>query len=99
MNAKAPLTIIARVQAVAGQGDALLAHQKELVAAVLLEPGCLRYELHVSNEHPGLVIFVESWESHDLWQIHMQAPALKRFQEVAGHLVANVAIDQLTRAA
>lgn len=93
---KKPLTIIARVQAKPGQADNLLAAQKELVAAVVKEPGCLKYEPHVSNQHPGLVIFVESWESYDLWQVHMQAPALKAFQEKAGHMVESVVIDQMT---
>lgn len=96
MTARKPLTIIARVQAKPGQGEALLAFQKELVAGVVQEPGCLLYQPHVSNQHPGLVIFVESWESYELWQAHMKAPALKAFEAKAGHLVESVVIDEMT---
>lgn len=91
-----PLTIIARVQAKPNQADNLLAALKELVAAVVTEPGCLKYEPHLSNQHPGLVIFVESWESYDLWQVHMKAPALQAFQARAGQLIESVVIDQMT---
>jgi quinol monooxygenase YgiN len=96
MAPQKPLTIIARVQAKPGQAENLLAAQKELVAAVVSEPGCLKYEPHISNEHPGLVIFVESWENYDLWQEHMAAPALQAFRKRAGDLIESVAIDQLT---
>lgn len=91
-----PLTIIARVQAKPGQAEKLLAAQKELTAAVVKEPGCLKYEPHLSNQHPGLVIFVESWESYELWQVHMEAPALQAFRAKAGDLVESVVIDQMT---
>lgn len=91
-----PLTIIARVQAKPGAAEDLLAAQKELVAAVVTEPGCLLYAPHLSNQYPGLVIFVESWQSHDLWQQHMEAPALAAFRARAGHLIESVVIDQLT---
>lgn len=91
-----PLTIIAQVQAHPGKEAELLAAQRELVAGVVKEPGCIRYELHVSNEKQGRVIFVESWESYDLWQDHMKAPALAAFRAKAGHLVAETILDQMT---
>lgn len=96
MTNKKPLTIIAQIRAHEGKGDELLVAQRELAAAVVKEPGCLRYELHVSNEKPGRTIFVESWESYDLWQVHMQAPALIAFRQKAGHLVAETILDQMT---
>lgn len=96
MPSKKPLTIIAQVQAHPGKEAELLAAQQELVAGVVKEPGCLRYELHVSNEKTGRVIFVESWESYDLWQDHMKAPALLQFRAKAGHLVAETILDQMT---
>lgn len=91
-----PLTIIAQVQAHPGKEDELLAAQRELVAGVVQEPGCLRYELHISNEKKGRVIFVESWQSYDLWQGHMKAPALAAFRARAGLLVAETILDQMT---
>jgi quinol monooxygenase YgiN len=91
-----PLTIIAQVRAHPGKGDELLLAQRELAAGVVKEPGCLRYELHVSNEQQDRTIFVESWESYDLWQDHMKAPALAQFRAKAGHLVAETILDQMT---
>ena len=91
-----PLTIIAQVRAHPGKGAELLVAQRELAAGVVKEPGCLRYELHVSNEQKDRTIFVESWESYDLWQDHMKAPALIQFRAKAGHLVAETILDQMT---
>jgi quinol monooxygenase YgiN len=94
--AQKPLTIIAQVQAHPGKEAELLAAQKELAAGVVKEPGCLRYELHVSNEKTGRTMFLESWETFDLWQDHMKAPALMAFRAKAGHLVAETILDQMT---
>lgn len=96
MTEAKPLTIIAQVRAHPGHEAELLAAQRELVAAVVKEPGCIRYELHISNEQKGRVIFVESWASYAIWQDHMNAPALAHFRAKAGHLVAETILDQMT---
>ncbi|MFD2262184.1 putative quinol monooxygenase [Lacibacterium aquatile] len=90
------LTIIAKVQARPGHAETLLAAQQQLVVETLQEKGCLKYELHRSNEREGLVIFVESWETHADWQAHMTGEAMQRFQRSAGELIADAVIDQLT---
>jgi len=74
-----PLTVIAITRAVAGQEQALRSAQEQLVAETLKEPGCLRYELHQSLQDPGLLVFVESWQSEEYWRAHMEGTAMRRF--------------------
>lgn len=74
-----PLTIVAIATAAPGQEKALRDAQAKLVAETVKEPGCLRYELHQSLEDGRVLVFVESWESEELWRAHMQGAAIKRF--------------------
>lgn len=74
------LTIIAITTAKPGKEALLRAAQEKLVAATLLEEGCLRYELHQSLDDERIRIFVESWESEAHWRAHMEGAAMQRFQ-------------------
>lgn len=48
----------------------------EAVAApTRLEPGCLRYTLHVDRAKPGDFWFYETWESQDALDQHMSCAA------------------------
>lgn len=60
---KNTLTIIAHARARPGLENRMIAEQIKVVASANQQPGCLRYELHVSNTEPGLVTFVEQWAS------------------------------------
>jgi quinol monooxygenase YgiN len=93
------LTLIAKVLARPGMEVALLAAQQKLVAHALKEPGCVSYELFVSNETPGLTFFVEAWESHALWQKHMEALAALAFRDEAAHMIAALDLFQMAPAA
>ena len=56
------LTVVAKVRAAKGKGDALAALLKEQVAAVRkAEPGCLVYRPHRSTKDPDLFIFYEQY--------------------------------------
>lgn len=91
-----PLTIIAIVVAVSGQEQALRSAQEKLVAETVLEPGCIRYELHQSHDDGRVLIFVESWETEAHWQAHMQGAAIQRYRASgAKDFVAEVTLHRM----
>jgi quinol monooxygenase YgiN len=61
---------------------------------VRLELGCLYYDLY--EEVSGKLIFIEAWESRDLWQIHNDAPTVERIVEfIAGKLSEPVVVQEM----
>jgi quinol monooxygenase YgiN len=76
------LTVVAKVRAAKGKGDALAALLKEQVAAVRkAEPGCLVYRPHRSTKDPDLFIFYEQYASEAAFDAHRKAPHLAAFRE------------------
>ena len=78
------LTIVARIGAVPGQGDALEKEMRILVEGTRKEAGCLKYDLNRGTEKPDIFVFVEEWESKPLWEAHMQGQAIRAFNERIG---------------
>jgi quinol monooxygenase YgiN len=89
------LVIIARARARQGFEEQMINAQKALVTASRGTPGCLSYELFVSNQEPGLVTFFERWESVQAWQKHMQGEAVRRFRDTAGHCIGEFELDEM----
>jgi quinol monooxygenase YgiN len=76
------LTVVAKVRAAKGKGDALAALLKEQVAAVRkAEPGCLVYRPHRSTKDPDLFIFYEQYTNEAAFEAHRKAPHLAAFRE------------------
>jgi quinol monooxygenase YgiN len=96
MPSSSPLGILAITTAAPGKQDALRAAQEKLVAETLKEPGCIHYELRQSLEDPRVLIFVETWESEELWRAHMSGDAMRRFQASgAGELIQDFILHRL----
>ena len=61
---------------------------------VRLELGCLYYDLY--EEVSGKLIFIEAWESRDLWQIHNDAPTVARIRKfIDGKLSEPVLVQEM----
>lgn len=76
------LTVVAKVRAAKGKGEALAALLKEQVAAVrAAEPGCLVYRPHRSTKDPDLFIFYEQYKDDDALDAHRKAPHLAAYRE------------------
>lgn len=86
--------VVAKVKAKPGTIAELIAAQTILVHATRAEKGCIRYELSVSTKDPESVVFVETWESDETLQAHLDGPAIAAFSKSAGHLIA--ALDMET---
>src|SRR5262244_2738438 len=76
------LTVVAKIRAAKGKGDALAALLKEQVAAVRkAEPGCLIYRPHRSTKDPDVFIFYEQYRDDAAFDLHRKAPHLAAYRE------------------
>jgi len=76
------LTIVAKIRAAKGKGDALAELLKEQVAKVKsTEPGCLVYRPHRSAKDPELFIFYEQYKDDAALDVHLKAPYLAAYRE------------------
>ncbi|WP_342316870.1 putative quinol monooxygenase [Lysobacter sp. FW306-1B-D06B] len=70
-------------------GDELLG----LVAPSREEEGCLRYEIHQSNDVPDVWMVIEDWRHHSDFDLHMSTRYVKAFMaKVADLCVEDVEI-------
>jgi quinol monooxygenase YgiN len=76
------LTVVAKIRAAKGKGDALAAVLLEQVAAVRkAEPGCLVYRPHRSAKDPDLFLFYEQYQDAAAFEAHRKAPHLAAYRE------------------
>ena len=76
------LTVVAKLRAAKGKGDALAALLREQVAAVrAAEPGCLVYRAHRSPRDPEAFYFYEQYRDEAAFDAHRKAPHLAAFRE------------------
>jgi quinol monooxygenase YgiN len=75
------LTVVAKLRAAKGKGDALAALLKEQVAAVRkAEPGCLIYRPHRSSKDPDQFIFYEQYKDEAAFDVHRKNPILAEYR-------------------
>jgi quinol monooxygenase YgiN len=76
------LTVVARLRAAKGKGDALAALLTEQAAVVLqAEPGCVVYRVHRSTRDPELFLFYETYADDAAFELHRKAPHLAAFRQ------------------
>jgi quinol monooxygenase YgiN len=76
------LTVVAKLRAAKGKGDALAALLTEQAATVRsAEPGCLVYRPHRSTTDPDLFVFYEMYEDEAAFEAHRRAPHLASYRE------------------
>jgi quinol monooxygenase YgiN len=93
------LTILAQIIAMPGSEAHLRAELEKLVVPTRAEAGCLQYDLHVDTGNPEFFVFIERWESLDLWQAHMKAPHLADYVAATEGAVLNVTLNELAQIA
>lgn len=67
--------------------DEVEAAYAELMRASLSEPGCLLYDLVVSDENPNVWHMFEKWESKSAWDDHMQTEHVAKIQLLEPQLI------------
>jgi quinol monooxygenase YgiN len=76
------LTVVARLRAAPGKGEALAALLTEQVATVRsTEPGCLAYTAHRSTSDPELFLFHEVYEDDAAFDLHRRSVHLAAYRE------------------
>ncbi len=71
------IALIAKVKAQAGQTEALKAKLTSMIEPTRAEPGCIKYDLHVSNDDEAQFMFYEIWRSKEDLDLHIETPHLQ----------------------
>jgi quinol monooxygenase YgiN len=75
------LSIVAKIRAAKGKGDALAALLTEQAAVVKKnEPGCLVYRPHRSTKDPDVFIFYEQYKDDAALDAHRKSPFLAEYR-------------------
>lgn len=76
------ITVVARLRAARGKGDALAALLTEQCSVVrATEPGCLAYRLHRATEDADLFLFYETYVDDAAFEVHRRSPHLAAFRQ------------------
>ena len=76
------VTVVARLRAAPGKGDALAALLTEQCGVIRSsEPGCLAYRLHRGSDDPDLVRFYETYTDDAAYQAHRRSPHLAAYRQ------------------
>ena len=76
------LTVIARVRAAPGKGDALAALLLEQAGVIRkTEPDCLAYRVHRSTKDPELFAFYETYADDAAFDVHRKSPHLASYRQ------------------
>jgi len=90
------LTIVAHIKANPDQIALVKSELEKLVPITRAEAGCIRYDLHRDNDNPAHFMFYETWESRELWQIHMNASHLAAYKQATNGAVAEFTLNEMT---
>jgi len=93
----AKLTIIANITAKKNKIELVKAELEKLIKPTRAEAGCLQYDLHRDNENPAHFLFLENWESRELWQDHMKAKPLKDYLAAVEGAVSSFTLSEMTQ--
>lgn len=82
------VTVIAYHRAKPGKEQALRDALLAVCAPTRAEKGCINYDLHVSPDDPGVLVFHENWECKDDLDAHLASAHIDAFRKVAPDLLA-----------
>jgi quinol monooxygenase YgiN len=82
------VTVIAYHRAKPGKEQALREALLKVCGPTRGEKGCINYDLHVSPDDPGLLVFHENWESKEDLDAHLASAHIDAFRMVAPDLLA-----------
>ncbi len=76
------VTVVARIRAATGKGDALAALLTEQASVVrAAEPGCLVYRVHRATRDPELFLFYEQYADAAAFDAHRNASHVVAFRQ------------------
>lgn len=91
------LTIVVDVRAKPDQVEPLKAELRRVVPLIRQENGCIDYYLHQDNSDPTRFLVYENWESHELWQVHMNRSHVQEHGEATADKIAECTRYEMTQ--
>lgn len=91
------LTIVASIKAKSDRIKLVKAALEKLIPITRDEEGCLQYDLHQDNDYPEHFIFIENWETRELWQNHMNAPHIAEYLHTTEGAIEEFNLTEMTR--
>ena len=85
------LIVVAEMIAQGGKEDELRQKLTGFVAPTRAENGCVQYDLHEEDEHPGHFLFFERWTSLEALEAHLAAPHIASVLPVLPTILAQPA--------
>jgi quinol monooxygenase YgiN len=85
------VTVIAYHRAKPGKERALREALLSVRGPTLKEKGCINYDLHESPDQPGVLVFLENWDSKADLDAHLASAHIDAFRAVAPDLLAEPA--------
>jgi len=77
--AHSPIILSVMIEAVQGREAELTDILKALITPTRSEPGCISYELNVSQEKPGAFLFYEKFADQAALDAHVASPHFQNF--------------------
>ena len=93
------LTVVAWIRAAAGAEDAVRDALLSIVPPTLAEEGCIEYKLHMVDDDPGLLYFVEQWRSGEDLDIHLGSAHVREAIAAVEDKIEGIDIKRMTRIA
>lgn len=98
MDADGAVIMLARFEAREGMAEVLKSRLQEMVRLTLVEPGCLRYELHQLEDTPAQLLLIEQWDTQHSLDTHMRTEHVRALVSDAPRLtVRDIEIVRLRR--
>ena len=73
------ISVIVEEKVKEGQLEAFVEYMAEMIAITRQEDGCIAYGLHEAVDGSGSVVMIESWESKEALDRHMESEHFKKF--------------------
>ena len=92
------ITIIARIETKKDRAELVKSELVKLRMPTLQEVGCIKYDVHQSNQHPELFFLYGQWESRELFlHSHMESEHLAVYKAATEGDVVSLTINELTK--
>jgi quinol monooxygenase YgiN len=90
------LTIVANIKAKADKIELVKTELLKLIDVTRAEQGCISYELHRDNDNSAHFMFYETWQTRELWRVHMENQHLADFVAATQGAVDEFTLNEMT---
>ena len=90
-------TIYVKFQCLPNKREAFIQKVKDtgILAAVLAEDGCIKYDYYLSDKDADEILLVEQWESKQHQQIHMEQPHMAQLRQLKDDYISSTVLGEV----